>query len=46
MTALSKHTLHPKKLVLGPFGPHRAKLVCVKCGVWIKWIGQYELNGE
>ena len=41
---MNKHILHPKQIITGPFGPHSAKLVCRKCGCWIKWISKKEME--
>jgi len=41
---MNKHQLHPKQIVLGPFGPHAAKLICRRCKCWIKWIAKNEIE--
>lgn len=35
-----KHKNCPVKAVLGPFGPHYAKLVCAKHGKMIQWLNE------
>jgi hypothetical protein len=36
-----RHLGHPKQIIFGPFGPHPAKMICLKCdGAWIKWMSK------
>jgi hypothetical protein len=30
----------------GPFGPHAGKLVCIKCGRWVRWVSKNEMEGK
>lgn len=30
----------------GPFGPHAGKLVCIKCGRWVRWVSKNEVEGK
>ena len=39
---IEKHKHHELKLVLGPFGPHYAKFVCVPCDTYVKWVSKHE----
>jgi hypothetical protein len=38
MNPQEKHKGHPKQIITGHFGPHRAKMICVKCKAWVKWV--------
>lgn len=35
---IEKHRGHPKRTVLGPFGPHAAKQECMLCKCFVKWV--------
>jgi len=35
-----KHKNCDTKIVLGPFGPHYAKLICKKHGVQLQWLSK------
>jgi hypothetical protein len=39
-----KHLFHPIKLIDGPFGPHRAKIICKKCKQFVKWATEVEVK--
>jgi len=39
------HKGHKQEIVLGPFGPHAGKVVCVKCkGKFVRWATKAELG--
>ena len=35
---IDMHRGHPKRIVYGNFGPHKAKMECALCKCWIKWM--------
>jgi hypothetical protein len=35
---IDQHRGHPKRIVAGPFGPHQAKMECVLCRAFVKWV--------
>lgn len=43
-TPQQQHRGHPKEIIRGLFGPHRAKMVCRKChGAFVKWVSGNQL---
>jgi hypothetical protein len=41
---VEKHRGHPKRIVLGPFGPHAAKMECMVCKCFVKWVSKEMLK--
>lgn len=41
---IGKHLKHELTYVVGPFGPHRGKFVCVVCNQFIKWARHDEVQ--
>lgn len=46
MNIQQKHKGHPKQTVYGDFGPHKAKMICMKCKCWVKWLPKNLKAGE
>jgi hypothetical protein len=41
MNIQEQHRGHPKQRIQGQWGPHRAKMICLKCGgAWVKWLAE------
>jgi len=41
--AFHKHQHHPIRVQVEPTSsPHFARLICHRCGVWIKWLSESE----
>lgn len=40
----NKHLNHDITIVLGPFGPHHSKMMCLKCKKFVKWTNSIEFN--
>lgn len=41
---IDKHLYHELKYVVGPYGPHHGKFVCVVCDKFIKWASRDEIK--
>jgi len=33
-------------VIPGPFGPHVGKVICTKCGRWIRWTSKKEMKDK
>jgi len=41
---IDKHLYHELKYVVGPYGPHNGKFICISCDKFIKWANRDEIK--